>query len=204
MKNLRCDGSLDVKKDQPTKGGLTLTPAERADVAAKDETLQAVDILGLTEEEVAFGIQYAAGPHMGHQQHSYKAAFPEATDNYASSRSSDLMKRERVQSFIKMAGMALIERLIVQGDVDRLEDWKQDALEAKAILRAARRRQIKLTSVESANLQYAINRALGSPVQVADVTHRDERATIEALTRYAARVESDRRRQGGELLRALP
>lgn len=180
------------------KGGLTLAPTERTTVAENSEAVQSASLLGLNEEEVAYGIQYACGPHMGNQQKSYKAAFPDLTDNYASARSSDLMKRERVLSYIKMITVALMERLIVHSNgPERLEDWREDALEAKAILRAARRRQIRLTSVESANLQYAINRCLGTPVQVADVTHRDEASTIEALNRFANRVDEERRKAVG-------
>jgi hypothetical protein len=186
-----------MKSDtQEQKGNLSLTPTERNAVAENHQATQVAPILGLTEEEAGFAIQYAAGPHMGNQQKSYKAAFPTVTDNYASSRSSDLMKRERVVSYIKMISLTLIERLIVEnGSVERLEDWRNDAAEAKAILRAARKRQIRLTSVESANLMYVINRALGTPVQIADVTHRDESATIQALSRYAMRVQEERRQR---------
>lgn len=177
-----------INRDE--KASSQLTPFERTEEMKKDKGVEeSVSILGLNEEEVAFGIQYAAGPHMGNQQRSYKAAFPDATDNYASSRSSDLMKRERVLNYIKMVSVALMERLIVQeGGVERLEDWREDAAEAKRILRAARRRMIRLTSVESENLRYAINRALGTPLQVSDVTTHDEAATIQALGRYAQRI----------------
>lgn len=189
--------ATDVKEKQQTKGGLTLTPTERTSVAENHQATKAAAILGLNAEEVQFGIEYTCGAHMGNQQKSYKTAFPEATDNYASTRSSELLKRERVVHYVKMISVALMERLIVQaGGVDRLEDWREDAREAKAILRAARRRQIRLTSVEAGNLQYVVNRALGTPVQVADVTTRDESSTIQALTRFARRVEEERRQRG--------
>lgn len=186
--------SVDVKEEEKRNGGLTLTPTERTDVAENHRATKSATILGLNEEEVRFGIEYACGATMGNQQKSYKAAFPEVTDNYASARSSDLMKRERLQNYIKMISVALMERLIVHnGGVERLEDFREAALEAKMLLRAARRREIRLTSVESSNLIYVINRALGTPVQIADVTHRDESATIQALSRYAMRVQEERR-----------
>lgn len=188
---------VEVKDEPEQKVGLTLSPTERTAVAENHRATKSASILGLNEEEVQFGIEYTCGPNMGNQQKSYKAAFPEATDNYASARSSDLMKRERVLNYVKMISVALMERLIVHaGGVERLEDWRTDAQEAKSLLKAARRRQIRLTSVESANLIYVINRALGTPVQVADVTHRDEAATIQALTRFARRVEEERRQRG--------
>src|SRR4051812_9241508 len=181
--------TVDVKESETRKGGLTLASNERTKVAENEQAIESAEILGLNEEEIAYGIQYACGPHMGHQQKSYRAAFPAVTDNYASARSRDLMKRERVVSYIKLITVTLMERLIVEnGGVERLEDWRDEALEAKAILRAARRRQIRLTSVESNNLQYTINRALGSPAIVADVTTRDESKTINALNKFAQRV----------------
>ena len=187
-------------KDEQTKGGLSLTPTERTKVGENHQATKSAAILGLNEEEVQFGIQYACGATMGNQSKSYKAAFPEANDNYASARSSDLMKRERVVNYIRLISVALMERLIAhEGGVERLEDWRKDAQEAKSLLRAARRRQIRLTSVESTNLIYVINRALGTPVQVADVTLRAESSTIQALTRFARRVEEERRQRGEEV-----
>jgi hypothetical protein len=175
--------------------GSTLAPTERTKVAENHQATKAATILGLNEEEVRFGIEFTCGAYMGHQQKSYKTAFPEATDNYASARSSDLMKRERVLNYIKMISVALMERLIVQtGGVERLEDWREDAREAKAILRASRRRMIRLTSVESGNLQYTINRAIGTPTQVSDITTRDESLTLAALTKYAMRLAEERRK----------
>lgn len=186
----------DVNEEQVKKGGLTLNPSERTEVAENHPATQLGPILGLNEEEIAFGIQYACGPYMGHQQKSYKEAFPASGDNYASVRASELLKRERVANYIKMISVALMERLIIHnGGVERLEDFRQDALEAKAILRAARRRQIRLTSVESTNLMYAINRALGTPVQVTDLTVRDESAALQALSRYQIRLEEERRKR---------
>ena len=189
--------ATDVKEEQQEKGGLTLTPTERTKVGENHRATKAASMLGLNAEEIAFGVEVTCGAQMGNQQKSYKAAFPEATDNYASTRSSELLKRERVLHYVKMISVALMERLIVQsGGVERLEDWRTDAQEAKSLLKAARRRQIRLTSVESSNLIYAINRALGTPVQVADVTTRDESSTIQALTRFARRVEEERRQRG--------
>ena len=191
--------TVDLKESETRKGGLTLASTERTKVAEDDTSTQSAAILGLNEEEIAYGIQYACGPNMGNQQKSYKAAFPAVTDNYASSRSSELMKRERLVEYIKLITVTLMERLIVESrGVERLEDWVSDAMEAKSILRAARRRQIRLTSVESSNLQYTINRALGSPAIVADVTHRDETNTIAALNKFAQRVEAERRRVVGD------
>jgi len=184
-----------VKDEQQKKSGLTLTPTERTEVAENHRATKSAPILGLNAEEVQFGVEYTCGPFMGLQAKSYKAVFPDVTDNYASVRASELLRRERVLSYVKMISVALMERLIVNaGGVERLEDWREDATESKAILRAARRRQIRLTSVESANLIYVINRALGTPVQVADVTHRDEASTIQALERFSRRVQEERRK----------
>jgi hypothetical protein len=184
-----------VKDEPEQKGGLSLTPTERTSVAENHRATKAASIIGLTEEEVQFGIQFAAGPHMGLQQKSYKTAFPDVTDNYASVRASELLKREHVANYVRLISVAVMERLILHnGAVERLEDWRSDALEAKAILRAARRRQIRLTSVESSNLIYCVNRALGSPTQVSDLTVRDQAATIAALTAYAQRVAEERRK----------
>lgn len=188
------ESAADVKGEEKKKGGLTLTPTERTSVAENHQATQLAPILGLNEEEVAFGIQYACGPHMGNQSRSYAEAFPAAGTNYASTRSSELMKRKRVLNYIRLISTALMERLIVRaGGPERLANWEEDAREAKAILKAARRRAIRLTSVESSNLIYVINRALGSPVQVGDVTYRDEAATIQALNAFARRVQEERR-----------
>ena len=189
-----------MKAEPEKKGGLTLTPTERTSVAETKKAVQAANTLGLSEEECAYAVEVACGEFMGNQQRSYKAVFPEVTDNYASTRSTELQKRERVTHYIRLISIAVMERLIQHnGGVERLQDWTTDAQESKAILRAARRRQIRLTSVESGNLQYAINRALGMPVAVADVTYRDEAATIAALTRYARRVEEERRQRVREV-----
>lgn len=191
--------TVDVKETETRKGGLTLEVSERTKVAENHPATQSASALGLNEEEVRFSIEYAAGEFMGNGQRSYQNAFPDKGANYASVRSSELLKRERVARYVQMISVALMERLILEnGAVERLEDWRQDALEAKKILRAARRRQIRLTSVESNNLQYTVNRALGAPVQIADVTHRDEAQTIQALQRYAQRVDAERRRVVGE------
>ena len=124
---MTMEAAIDVKDEQEQKGGLSLTPTERTKVGENHRAMKAASMLGLNEEEIAFGIEFTCGAWMGNQQKSYKAAFPEATDNYASARSSDLMKRERVLTYIKRISVALMERLIVEArGVERLEDWRND------------------------------------------------------------------------------